>query len=56
MAQVEEASAGQCGLCLACGGTRDQCEPDARRYRCDACGLPEVYGAEELMLTGRVRA
>lgn len=38
------------GLCLACGNEQDGCEPDARRYQCDACGERAVYGAEELLL------
>jgi hypothetical protein len=38
------------GFCLACGHEQDGCEPDARRYRCEACGEPQVYGAEELAL------
>lgn len=39
------------GFCLACGNTQPA-EPDARRYRCDACGQEKVYGAGELMLMG----
>ena len=38
------------GLCVACGNEQDGCEPDARRYTCEACGESEVYGAEELLL------
>ena len=34
---------------------REECEPDAREYQCDECKQPLVYGAEELMLMGRVR-
>ena len=26
------------------------CEPDARGYDCEACGEPQVFGADELML------
>lgn len=37
------------GFCLACGETQDA-EPDARRYVCDSCGAPKVYGNEELVL------
>ena len=41
------------GFCVACGHEQGGCEPDARRYECEACGEPKVYGAEELMwLTG----
>jgi hypothetical protein len=38
------------GLCLACGNEQAGCEPDARKYRCEACGERAVYGAEELLL------
>ena len=38
------------GFCLACGHEQGGCEPDARRYPCEACGESKVYGAEELMI------
>jgi len=38
------------GLCVACGHEQEGCEPDARRYECEACGERQVYGAEELVL------
>lgn len=38
------------GFCRACGAERDNTEPDARQYKCDACGAPAVYGAEELLI------
>jgi hypothetical protein len=38
------------GFCLACGNEQGGCEPDARRYECEACGEPRVYGAEELLI------
>ena len=38
------------GFCLACGAPAYGVEPDARRYLCEACGEPRVYGAEELCL------
>lgn len=40
------------GFCLACGCEASGVEPDARRYTCEACGQPKVYGAEELCLMG----
>lgn len=55
MADLENASARYCGFCLACGAERGTCEPDARKYPCEECGLNQVYGAEELMLMGRVK-
>lgn len=42
------------GWCLACGSTQPGVEPDARRYTCECCGEPKVYGAEELVLMGLV--
>ena len=38
------------GFCTACGAEAYGIEPDARRYTCDECGEPTVYGAEELLL------
>ena len=39
------------GICTECGEDYDGvCEPDAREYRCSACGAHKVYGAEELLL------
>jgi hypothetical protein len=40
------------GFCIACGSSQSGCEPDARRYECEACGLPKVYGLEELVMMG----
>jgi hypothetical protein len=42
------------GFCLACGNIQDSVEPDARRYTCDCCEKPKVYGAEELVIRGLV--
>jgi len=38
------------GFCIACGNEQGGCEPDARAYLCEACGVRAVYGAEELFL------
>jgi len=38
------------GFCVCCGAEAEGVEPDARRYECESCGLPGVYGAEELLL------
>ena len=38
------------GFCLACGEEAEGVRPDARRYKCEACGEKAVYGAEELLL------
>jgi predicted RNA-binding Zn-ribbon protein involved in translation (DUF1610 family) len=40
------------GFCTACGAEAEGVEPDAREYDCDACGKPNVYGAEELIMMG----
>lgn len=40
------------GFCLACGETQGNCEPDAKKYTCDSCGKPKVFGSEELVLMG----
>ena len=37
------------GFCIACGHEQGGCEPDARKYQCEACGENAVYGAEEIM-------
>ena len=42
------------GLCLNCGGERECCEPDARKYPCPDCQELTVYGAEELLVRGRI--
>lgn len=38
------------GFCVACGEEADGVEPDARKYICESCGKPKVYGAEELLM------
>ncbi len=40
------------GFCLACGATAHGVEPDARRYNCESCNEPKVYGLEELLMMG----
>lgn len=43
------------GVCLGCGEwTFGGCEPDARKYPCEACGQRRVYGCEEAMMMGRI--
>lgn len=37
------------GFCLSCGNEQGGCEPDARKYECEACGERQVYGAQELL-------
>lgn len=37
------------GFCILCGALADSIEPDARKYQCEACDAPGVYGAEELL-------
>ena len=38
------------GFCIRCGAEAEGVEPDARRYECESCGEPGVYGAEELLM------
>lgn len=38
------------GFCLACGAEADGVEPDACAYECEACGEPQVFGCEELLM------
>lgn len=38
------------GMCLACGNVQGDCEPDAERYECEACGERAVYGGEQLLI------
>jgi hypothetical protein len=42
------------GFCLACGKEADGVEPDARKYACEYCEAPKVYGLEELVMMGLV--
>jgi ribosomal protein S27E len=42
------------GLCSDCGHEQPCCEPDAERYRCEACGEREVYGPHWYLMTGKV--
>jgi hypothetical protein len=43
------------GFCLACGATAHGVEPDARKYVCESCEAPKVYGLEELVMMGLVK-
>ena len=38
------------GFCLACGEEAYNVEPDARKSKCEACGEPRVFGAQEILL------
>jgi hypothetical protein len=42
------------GLCTACGNEQFGCEPDAERYKCEACGERKVYGPHWYLMAGRV--
>ena len=53
--QIKDAMQDLDGFCIECGHqTCGGCEPDARKYTCEACGKDTVYGAEELVLMGYV--
>ena len=53
--QIQAADDDQAGFCLACGNMQYNCEPDARNYKCEACGERRVFGAAELVFMGRVK-
>jgi hypothetical protein len=38
------------GFCIACGADAEGVEPDAEKYKCEACGSHAVYGAEALVM------
>lgn len=38
------------GICGACGADAMNVEPDARKYPCESCDEPRVYGAQEWLL------
>ena len=38
------------GICISCGDEQYGVEPDARKYECESCGKPKVYGAQELLM------
>ena len=42
------------GRCTACGAEAYGVEPDARKYTCEECDEPRVYGLEELLMMGKV--
>lgn len=52
--EYEEYDEAGIGVCIACGATRECCEPDARNYECEECGERKVFGAGELLFMGRV--
>jgi len=53
--QLMEADSNEHGFCLSCGNEQSGCEPDARKYTCEACGEKQVYGASELVMMGRTK-
>lgn len=54
MEDIEPAIEDQVGFCTFCGAEKDGCEPDAEDYECDSCGAHGVYGAEQLIVLGKV--
>lgn len=51
---VEEADDCNEGFCLACGATRESCEPDAEGYRCYECEEMAVYGPHWIAIAGLI--
>jgi hypothetical protein len=52
--QYQQLDADMAGCCMACGHEQHGCEPDARRYKCEACGERQVYGPHEYLMMGLV--
>jgi len=52
--EYAELSANYGGFCVECGDEAYGIEPDARRYECESCEAPAVYGIEELLMMGAV--
>lgn len=43
------------GVCTRCGDVSiGTCEPDARYYKCEVCGMKTVFGFAELVMMGCV--
>lgn len=53
--QLEKADENSDGYCLACGKKHHGIESDARKYTCESCKNPLVYGAGEIALMGLVK-
>lgn len=37
------------GFCIKCGEEHYECEPDARRYKCENCETNTVYAPEVIL-------
>ena len=53
-AQYADLSENYGGFCIVCGDEAWGVEPDARNYECESCGARAVFGAQELLLCGRI--
>ena len=42
------------GFCLMCGNSTTGVAPGAIGYECEACGKPQVYGTDELLMCLRL--
>jgi hypothetical protein len=49
-----EATESYLGFCRLCHSEHENCEPDARHYKCHCCKFMEVFGAEELLTMGLI--
>ena len=52
--EFREATNDHEGRCINCGEEAGPVEPDARKYKCEACLEKCVYGLEELLMMGLV--
>lgn len=52
--QYRRATDNYLGYCLDCGEEASGVEPDAERYKCQICGAMQVFGAEQLLLLGKL--
>jgi len=52
--EYREGDEGGLGYCVACGVDATPVEPDAEKYKCEACGQHQVYGLDNLLIMGHI--
>lgn len=55
MTEDEEDDLDNSGFCMFCGEEVDYCELDARKYRCEACGMHTVDRTLGCVIKGDVQ-